>query len=67
MAATVQINGVSARAATVPFGVAVSLVNATPAALTQKWEILRFPEDSGVEPDFATNYVGWLAGVAFRR
>lgn len=62
MAATIQINGVSQRFASVPYGVAVSLLNAAPTGTSQKWEVLSYPLDADEgPPDFATNWVGWTA------
>jgi hypothetical protein len=62
MGAQVQVNGVTTRSATVPFGVPVTLLNAVPTGTAQKWEVLDYGldlDDAG--PDFATNFASWTA------
>jgi len=69
MGAVVQINAVSTRVKDVPFGVAVSLLNASLGGVTsQKWEVVAYSQDIyGNEPDPA-NYSGWtLTGKIFSR
>ncbi len=63
MTAAIRINGVTTTSAVVPFGVAVALLNADLTGVTtQTWEII-YPDDiSGTNPDFATNFPGWVLG-----
>lgn len=62
MGASIEINGVAATSATVPFGSTVSLTNGQPTGIAQRWELLAYPRDiDDAGPDFATNFPGWTA------
>lgn len=70
MTIAIQINGVTTQNKTVPLGVAVSLLNADLAGVTeQTWQLVAYPErvsptdeTSFTDPDFATNWAGWTVG-----